>query len=138
MEETRTRAFRFKGRGGSGAFAWLMQRLSGLALIVLTVGHYIMVHYQPASGHTWDAVVSRLSSPVFVGLYAAFLVLGMYHGIQGIWNIIRDFKLKPVVSMTLYGLLLVLALIFLGMGLNTLFTFNPHAGEPSTAAVIGR
>jgi succinate dehydrogenase / fumarate reductase membrane anchor subunit len=138
MEEPRTRAFRYAGRGGSGAFAWMMQRLSGLALIILTVGHYLMMHYKPASGHTWDAVASRLSDPIFVGLYAAFLILAMYHGVQGIWNIIRDFKLKPVVSMSIFGFLLVVSLIFLGIGLNTVFTFNPHAGEqPATAAVAG-
>jgi succinate dehydrogenase hydrophobic anchor subunit len=62
---------------------------------------------------------------MFVGLYTAFLLLGMYHGIQGMWNIIRDFKLKPAISLTLYGILVVMALIFLGIGLNTLFTFNP-------------
>jgi succinate dehydrogenase hydrophobic anchor subunit len=106
-----------------------MQRLSGVALIVLTVGHFIMVHNNPDAGHTWDAVVSRLSNPLFVGLYSAFLILAMYHGMQGIWNVLRDFKLKPVFAMSIFGTLVVLALVFLGMGLNTLFTFNPHAGE---------
>jgi succinate dehydrogenase / fumarate reductase, membrane anchor subunit len=123
--EPRTRSFRYTGRGGSGAFAWLMQRLSGLALILLTLGHFFMVHYHPDAGHTWDATTSRLANPIFVGLYTAFLLLGMYHGIQGMWNIIRDFRLKPAVSITLYGILVVLALVFLGIGLNTLFTFNP-------------
>ena len=123
--EPRTRAFRYNGRGGSGAFAWLMQRLSGLALIILTVGHFLMVHYHPDAGHTWDASANRLTNPIFIGLYTAFLILAMYHGVQGMWNIIRDFRLKPAISITLYGILVVLALIFLGIGLNTLFTFNP-------------
>jgi succinate dehydrogenase / fumarate reductase membrane anchor subunit len=103
----------------------MMQRLSGLALIILTIGHFLMVHYEPNAGHTWDATVARLTNPMFVGLYTAFLLLGMYHGMQGMWNIIRDFKLKPAISLTLYGILVVMALIFLGIGLNTLFTFNP-------------
>ncbi len=137
MEEPRTRAFRYKGRGGSGAFAWLMQRLSGLALIILTVGHFLMVHYNPDAGHTWDAVVSRMSNPAFIGLYAAFLILGMYHGVQGIWNIIRDFKLKPIVAISIFGVLVVVSLVFLGMGLNTLFTFDPNAGAQAAASVVG-
>lgn len=135
MSEPRTRSFQYTGRGKSGAFAWLMQRLSGLALIVLTIGHFLMVHYKPSSGHTWDAVVSRLSSPMFVGLYTAFLILGMYHGVQGLWNIIRDFKLNPVLTMILYGVLVVAALVFLGVGLNTLFTFDPNAGASAVSAV---
>lgn len=124
--EQRTRSFQYNGRGGSGAFAWLMQRLSGLALIILTLGHFFMVHYTPSSGHTWDAVAARLTNPVFIGLYTAFLILAMYHGVQGIWNIIRDFKFKPIVTMILYGLLIVVSLVFLGIGLNTIYSFDPN------------
>jgi len=137
MQEARKRSFRYQGSGRSGALAWLLQRLSGLALSVLTVGHFIMVHYEPKAGHTWDAVASRLTNPMFVGLYTAFLILAMYHGVQGIWNIIRDFRLKPIFAISLYGLLIVVSLIFLGIGLNTLFTFNPNAGMEPAMTVVG-
>lgn len=133
--ENRKRSFQYLGRGGSGAFAWIMQRLSGLALIVLTLGHFFMVHSSADAGHTWKAVSERLTNPAFIGLYTAFLILAMYHGVQGMWNIIRDFKLKPMITMTLFGLFIVISLVFLGIGLNTLFTFDPNAGVQTVTAI---
>ena len=65
--ENRKRSFQYSGRGGSGAFAWIMQRLSGLALIVLTLGHFFMVHSSAAAGHTWKSVSERLTHPALIG-----------------------------------------------------------------------
>lgn len=135
MAQNTPRSFRYAGRGNGGAFNWILQRLSGVALIVLAVGHYFLVHRAPEQGHTWAATAVRLQSPWFVGLYSAFLILGMYHAIQGMWNIIRDFRLKPVVGMTIYGLLVVAALVFVGMGLNTLFSFDPTMAQQAAATV---
>ncbi len=109
----------------SGASAWMWQRITGLALVVLTIGHYIMMHYEPKSGHDYGSTASRLSDPVFKGMYLGFITIGMYHGVQGCWNVIRDFKLKPWLSYTLFGTLVILAFIFLGIGYNTVFTFDP-------------
>src|SRR5579872_5497548 len=78
-----------KGRT-SGAPAWMLQRITGLALVILTVGHYIMMHYTPASGHDYDWTAARLASPLFKGSYLGFITIGMYHGLQGCWNIVRD------------------------------------------------
>ena len=113
-----------KGRK-SGAPAWMLQRITGLALVILTVGHYIMMHYTPASGHDYDWTASRLASPMFKGLYLGFITIGMYHGLQGCWNVVRDFKLRPWLTYTIFGSLLVAGVIFLGIGWNTMLTFDP-------------
>lgn len=109
----------------SGAPAWMWQRITGLALVVLTVGHYVWMHYEPKSGHSFDTSADRLASPVFKGMYLGFITIGMYHGIQGCWNIIRDFKLRRWLSYTLLGALVIAALVFLGIGYNTVLTFDP-------------
>ncbi len=114
-----------KGRK-SGAPAWMLQRITGLALVILTVGHYILMHYNPTSGHDYDSTASRLSSPIFKGMYLAFITIGMYHGLQGCWNVVRDFKLRPWLTYTIFGTLLVLGIIFVGMGWNTMLTFDPN------------
>ena len=112
------------GRGGSKA--WMLQRITGIALVVLTVGHYILMHYNPVSGHDYGATAERLSMPIFKGLYLAFITIGMYHGVQGIWNIVRDFKLKAKWSYTIFGLIVIVAVIFVGIGWNTMLTFDPN------------
>jgi len=32
--------------------SWVLQRITGLTLVVLMTGHYFSMHYQPESGHT--------------------------------------------------------------------------------------
>ena len=110
----------------SGASAWMWQRISGLALVVLTVGHYIMMHYNPVTGHDYAAAGERLSIPLYKGLYIAFITIGMYHGLQGVYNVIRDFKLRPWLHLTLWGTILIAGIVFVGIGWNTLLTFDPN------------
>jgi succinate dehydrogenase / fumarate reductase membrane anchor subunit len=109
----------------SGAPAWWMQRITGLALVILTVGHYILMHYNPTSGHDYGETASRLVSPWFKGVYLGFITIGMYHGLNGIWNIVRDYKIKPMVGMTIFGVLVVAGIIFVAVGWNTILTFDP-------------
>jgi succinate dehydrogenase / fumarate reductase membrane anchor subunit len=113
-----------KARGG--ASAWMIQRITGIALVVLTVGHYILMHYNPTSGHDYGTTAERLSMPIFKGLYLAFITIGMYHGVQGLWNIVRDFKFKPALTYTILGTILIVAIIFVGIGWNTMLTFDPN------------
>ena len=110
----------------SGAPAWMLQRITGLALVILTVGHYIMMHYTPASGHDYDWTAGRLASPIFKGLYLGFITIGMYHGLQGCWNVVQDFKFKPWLTYTIFGTLLVAGIVFVGIGWNTMLTFDPN------------
>jgi len=110
----------------SGAPAWMLQRITGLALVILTVGHYIMMHYTPASGHDYDWTAGRLASPIFKGLYLGFITIGMYHGLQGCWNVVRDFKFSKWLTYTIFGTLLVAGIVFVGIGWNTMLTFDPN------------
>jgi succinate dehydrogenase / fumarate reductase, membrane anchor subunit len=110
----------------SGAMPWWMVRITGLALVVLTVGHYVLMHYNPTSGHDYDSTAARLTSPWFKAVYLGFITIGMYHGLLGIWNIVRDYKIKPVVSMTIFGVIVIAGIIFVAMGWNTILTFDPN------------
>src|SRR5436305_15223291 len=76
----------------SGAPSWMLVRITGLLLVILTVGHYVMMHYNPASGHDYDWTSARLSSPLFKGMYLSFITIGMYHGLIGVCIIVREFK----------------------------------------------
>ncbi len=126
MEASSTKHLRSYAKSRkSGAGPWMWQRITGLALVIMTLGHYVWMHYNPTNGHDFDASAERLTNPVFIGLYIGFITIGMYHGVQGCWNIIRDFKFRPWLSYTLIGTLVILAFIFLGIGYNTVLTFDP-------------
>jgi succinate dehydrogenase / fumarate reductase membrane anchor subunit len=109
----------------SGAPSWWLQRITGLALVFLVVGHYILMHYNPVSGHDYGETASRLASPWFKGVYLGFITIGMYHGLTGIWNIVRDYKLKPAIGLTIFGVIVIAGVIFVAVGWNTILTFDP-------------
>lgn len=129
MEQSKTEAVdhlrSYSRSRRSGASSWMWQRITGLALVVLTVGHYILMHYNSVSGHDYDATGARLSQPIFKGIYLAFITIGMYHGLQGVYNVIRDFKLRHWLHLTLWGSILIAGIIFVGIGWNTMLTFDP-------------
>ncbi len=117
--------FKYYGSRNSGAPAWFFQRATGVLLVFVLCGHYILMHYQYDSGHTWSWVAARLANPWYKALDLAFVTIGMYHGVQGVWNVIRDFKLRASTTFILYGALVLLAVAFVGWGWITLMTFNP-------------
>jgi succinate dehydrogenase / fumarate reductase membrane anchor subunit len=126
MQEQKQSFYRDYSRSRrSGAGSWWLVRISGLALIPLLVGHYVLMHYNPTSGHDYGETASRLMSPWFKGLYLAFITIGMYHGLIGIWNIVRDYKMKPSVGMTIFGVITIAGIVFLAVGWNTILTFDP-------------
>ena len=106
-----------------GAVPWFLQRVTGIVLLFVMIGHYILMHYNIDSGHSYEAVLSRMQNPFYKGLQMTFVVLGIYHGINGTWSVIRDFKLSQVVTWTLYSLLVISGVVFGLIGITTLMSF---------------
>lgn len=104
----------------SGSFSWVFQRVTGVILVVILIGHYILMHYNPASGHTYDAVLARMQSNWYRVLDLVFVVLAMYHGLNGVWGIFRDYKLKQWQSVTILGLIIIFGLAFTLWGIKTI------------------
>jgi succinate dehydrogenase / fumarate reductase, membrane anchor subunit len=115
--------YKFEGSGSSGANKWLLQRLSGIMLLILLIGHYVLMHATPDSGHTYQAVMERLKTPLWKVIDLSFVTLGLWHGLNGLWNIVRDYKMKPWLSITKYTLIITLGLIFWFLGINTILSF---------------
>ena len=108
---------------GGGAIPWFLQRVTGIILLFLMVGHYILMHYNIDSGHSYEAVLNRMQNPFYKALQMSFVVLGLYHGINGTWSVIRDFELKKWLSWTLYSTLVVSGVVFGLIGITTLMSF---------------
>jgi succinate dehydrogenase / fumarate reductase membrane anchor subunit len=114
---------KYYGSRGSGAPAWYLQRVSGVALFVVAIGHYILMHYHLDSGHTYDAVLARMQNPLYKALQISFVVLGLYHGLSGTWNIFRDYKMPAWLSWTILGLLYLAGISFASLGIATILSF---------------
>ncbi len=114
--------YRYQSSKNSGATSWVLQRISGLALVVLMIGHYILMHYTPDSGHTYDAVLGRMQFSWYRIIDLVFVTLGLYHGLNGIWGIFRDYNLKPWLKMSILTSLFILGIAFLAWGYNIIFS----------------
>lgn len=114
--------YKYRASKNSGSKSWVLQRITGLALVVLMIGHYILMHYQPESGHTYGAVLARMQHSWYRIIDLTFITLAMYHGLNGIWNIFRDYKLKPLVKLSIISALIIIGVAFTAWGYNTIFS----------------
>ncbi|MCB0280275.1 MAG: hypothetical protein KDD94_12275 [Calditrichaeota bacterium] len=114
--------FKYKGSKASGAFAYYFQRISGLVLVILLLVHYFMMHSTALGGHSHEETVRRLSNFGWQAFYLCFIFLGLYHGLNGIWNIVQDYNLSPRMRMLIYIFLLMFGIIFGAIGAITVIT----------------
>lgn len=62
-------------------------------------------------------VQSRVSNIWWKTYNLLFLVLAIYHGLVGMWDLLKDYKFPPLVRMSLYGSVVTLGLILLVVGM---------------------
>ncbi len=115
--------YKYTGSRSTGANKWFMQRITGIALVVLLVGHYILMHATPDSGHTYQAVLNRLNNPFWKAIDLGFLTFGLWHGLNGTWNVIRDFKMKTGWTIFFQSAIIILGVVFWFLGINTILSF---------------
>ena len=127
--------FKYQRSSSSGSFSWVVQRITGIVLVVVVIGHYILMHYNPESGHTYDAVLTRMQSNWYRVLDLTFVVLAMYHGLNGVWSIFRDYKLKAWQTITVISLLIVFGLAFSLWGIKTILDI-PYVSTSSIVNLV--
>jgi succinate dehydrogenase / fumarate reductase membrane anchor subunit len=127
--------FKYQRSSGSGSFSWVVQRITGIVLVVVVIGHYILMHYNPESGHTYDAVLTRMQSNWYRVLDLTFVVIAMYHGLNGVWSIFRDYKLKTWQTITVISLLIVFGLAFSLWGIKTILDI-PYVATNSVVNLV--
>jgi succinate dehydrogenase hydrophobic membrane anchor protein len=115
---------RYLGSGRSGAFEWLFQRVSGVALAVILGLHFILLHYTGGGNITYESVAPRLASPLYKGLQLTFLVLGLVHAMNGVKLVIDDYVHREGWRIVLTSLNWVVSLSFFLFGAVTVLTFT--------------
>lgn len=107
----------FYGRG-STTLPWLLQRISAAILVVLLIIHFWIGHYANwGVPVTFAGVSLRLQTATFVGIDALLLVLVVFHGFNGVRNIILDYPvgLQHKRSISLFLLIIGIATVIFGM-----------------------
>jgi succinate dehydrogenase / fumarate reductase membrane anchor subunit len=120
---------------GRERFWWWFMRLSGLALVILALGHMLIMHVLvQLSGQevNFAFVTSRWGTPFWRIYDAVLLVLALIHGVNGARVVITDLVPRGGIrSVLVIGLGLV-ALAWLFLGLMVVIFFNPD-----TAPAVG-
>ncbi len=115
---------RYKGslRSG-GAMLWFFQRFSGLVLIVLLLVHFAVLHGGDGTV-TYEKVAARLATPAWKTFDLLFLVLGIFHGMNGLLMVIRDYAASGWKRGALYAAVVAAGLVFLVLGCLTVVPFQ--------------
>jgi len=78
------------------AISWYLQRITGAALVILLAAHFWVEHFMSAELRrgdlTYETILHRISNPVWQFIDIAFLLVALYHGLNGLRNIILDYS----------------------------------------------
>jgi succinate dehydrogenase / fumarate reductase membrane anchor subunit len=109
-------------------YSWLFMRISGLALIILVLGHLLIMNILDGGVHriNFAFVAGRWSSPFWQFWDLAMLWLAEIHGGNGLRTIIDDYARKDVTRFWLKIVLYVAMAIILFVGTLVIFTFDPN------------
>jgi succinate dehydrogenase / fumarate reductase membrane anchor subunit len=119
---------------GRERFWWYFMRLSGLALVLLALGHMFIMHVLVGlTGGEIDFafVQSRWGSPFWRIYDFLLLLLAFIHGANGTRVVIGDYVANRTARGLLVGILLVLAGIWLVLGMAIILFFDPNSAPPT-------
>jgi succinate dehydrogenase / fumarate reductase, membrane anchor subunit len=75
-----------------GVWPWIGQRLTGILLVLLLGTHLAVLHYVPANMNiNVLSVAMRVKNVLYMLVDSGLLVLGLFHGLNGIRNVLFDF-----------------------------------------------
>ncbi len=107
---------RVRIQGNPERYAWLFMRLSGVAMLILAVGHMVIQHVLNSSTNlTLQFVAVQWSSWGWKAYDIFLLWMAIPHGIRGLYTILSDYVHNPGLRRTigvLLGLFVVATVIW--------------------------
>jgi succinate dehydrogenase / fumarate reductase membrane anchor subunit len=121
------RARRDRPAGGFELWSWLFMRISGVALLLLAVGHVLIMHVidEGVSRVDFGFVSARWESPFWRTWDWALLVLALVHGINGLRVMVQDYVRWPGARFALNVLFALTGFGLFVLGTVVVFTFDP-------------
>ena len=119
--------------GGFERFMWYFMRLSGLALVILALGHMLIMHVLvQVTGQQVDYgfVTSRWGTPFWRIYDFLLLVLALIHGVNGTRIVIGDLVSRGGLRTLLVVGLGAITVLWLILGMIVIIGFNPATSPP--------
>jgi succinate dehydrogenase cytochrome b556 subunit len=109
----------------SGSWAWILQRITAVLLILFLGAHWYIIHYGAlGEAITFERVGIRLQSPLLVFVDAGMLLIVIYHALNGTRNVIVDFNIGRRWERVLSAVLFVFGIVVFIYGINALLPFT--------------
>ena len=119
-------------------YAYLFMRMSGLALLILAVGHMIIQHVLNSSGNLTLMFVADQWNSWGWKAYDIFLLLfAIPHGINGLRNILEDYIHNPGLMKTIniiLAIFVVATVIWAAIGISL---FDPDVARQAAQGLPG-
>ena len=118
---------------GTERFWWYFMRFSGLALVILALGHMFIMHVLvelTGDEVNFAFVQSRWGTPFWRIYDLLLLLLAFVHGANGARVVIGDYVANRTARSLLVGALLVLSIIWLLLGIAVIAFFDPNTAPP--------
>ena len=127
--------YKYGGSKNTGSIGWLLQRISAIALLLLLLAHFIVIHYSGTGDVNFDIVKDRLTHPTWGPVWKTITMLllftALFHALNGTWGVLLDYIKKAWVRLTLFSLIVMIGLVLVTLGSITILTFRapPPAQE---------
>ena len=132
---------------GADRMVWYFFRISGIALVVLALGHLFITHYANVpSETTFDFVSKRWANPLWRSFDWMLLLFALWHGMLGLRLSINDYIRRDGVRLIASSANWLVAVVITIIGTMTIITFDeemsrtnsgPLSGEMWIADVLG-
>jgi succinate dehydrogenase / fumarate reductase, membrane anchor subunit len=118
--------------GGFELWTWLFMRISGIVLLILTVGHVLIMHVVGDGVERVDFafIATRWGSPFWRTWDWALLVLALIHGINGLRVITLDYVRPAGARFAINIFFYTLGFLLFVLGTVIVFTFDPTKWGP--------
>jgi len=105
-------------------WAWFLQRVTGAALLLVLGIHLWTVHYsQGGEAIVFAEVSARLKTLTFQVVDYGLLAFVLYHGLNGVRNVVLDYNITPGQERVLNWVLSIIGIIFFVYGAYALTPF---------------
>jgi succinate dehydrogenase / fumarate reductase membrane anchor subunit len=119
---------------GRERFWWYFMRLSGLALVILALGHMFIMHVLvELTGQeiNFAFVQSRWGTPFWRIYDFLLLLLAFVHGANGTRVVIGDYVANRRARSLIVGILIAVSAIWLVLGMAVILFFDPNTAPPT-------
>lgn len=107
-----------------GVWAWIFQRITAVLLVVLLGTHIAILHYVPENMNiNFIGVAARLKSVLYLSVDSGLLAVGLYHGLNGVRNVLFDYIVKEGPRRALNAVMWIVGIAFTFWGAYALTAF---------------